>query len=74
MRVTIAIDPKDSHRDWGRDEAEFWLGNRARSGWRVSEREDSDVRAVLVFELGDPLGAMDFSMRAVAPEHEGRLV
>ena len=74
MRVAITIDPRDPHRDCVRDEAEFWLGNRARSGWRVREKEDSDGREVLVFEFGDPLDAMDFSMRTVASEHRGRLV
>ncbi|MBD0272923.1 MAG: hypothetical protein ICV73_13470 [Acetobacteraceae bacterium] len=74
MRVGISIDPRDTHRDWVRDEAEFWLGNRARSNWRVREKSDSNGRAVLVFEFSDPLDAMDLSVRTVAPEHRGRLV
>ena len=40
MRVMITIDPRDPHRDWVRDAAEWWLGNRARSGWRLRKGED----------------------------------
>ncbi len=65
--------PQRPHRDWVRDEAEFWLGNRARAGWRVREEEDSDGREVLVFEFMDSLDAIAFSMRTVASEHQGRL-
>ncbi len=73
MRVVITIDRRDPHRDRVRDEAEFWLGNRARSGWRVREKEDAYGREVLIFEFSDPLDAMDFSMRTVASKHQGRL-
>ena len=74
MRVEITIDPRDPHRDLVRGDAEFWLGNRARSGWRVREGEDSEGREVLVFEFNDPLDAFDFSGRTVVAEHRGRLV
>ena len=40
----------------------------------MREKEDSDGREVLVFEFSDPLDAMDFSVRIVASEHQGRLV
>ena len=74
MRVAITVSPRDPHRNWVRDDAEFWCGNRARAGWRVREREDSDGREVLVFEFDDPLDAIDFSMRTVASEHQGHLL
>ena len=74
MRVEITIDPRDPHRDLVRGDAEFWLGNRARSGWRVREDEDTEGREVLVFEFSDPLDAFDFSGRTVVAEHRGRLV
>jgi hypothetical protein len=74
MRVEITIDPRDPHRDLVRGDAEFWLGNRARSGWRVRDDEDIDGREVLVFEFRDPLDAFDFSGRTVVAEHRGRLV
>ena len=74
MRVEITIDPKDPHRDLVRGDAEFWLGNRARSGWRVREDGDVDGREVLVFEFSDPLDAMDFHRRTAPAEHRGRLV
>ena len=74
MRVVITIDPEDPHRDLVRDDAEFWLGNRARSGWRVREDEDMDGREVLTIEFADPLDALDFSGRTVVAGHRGRLV
>ncbi len=74
MRVAAAIDLGDPHRERVRGDAEFRCGNRARSGWRVGEREDSDGREVLVFEFDDPLDAIDFSTRTVASEHQGRLL
>ena len=73
MRVLITLDPKDPSRDEVRGDAEFWLGNRARSGWRVREREDSDGREVLAFEFDDPSDATDFHMRAETAERRGRL-
>lgn len=73
MRVEITIDPRDPHRDLVRDGAESWLGNRARSGWRVRQGEDIDGREVLVFEFSDPLDAIDFHMRAETAERRGRL-
>ncbi len=74
MRVLITIDPKDRHRDWVRDDAEWWLRHRARDRWRVREDEDFDGREVLVFEFDDPLDAIDFSMRTVTPKHQERIV
>ncbi len=74
MRVVITIDPRDSGRDRVRDEAEFWLGNRARSGWRVREDHDFDGHEVLAFEFDDPLDAMDFHYRTAPAEHRGRLL
>ena len=73
MRAFITLDPKDPFRDDVRRDAEFWLGNRARSGWRVREREDSDGREVLVFEFDDLSDAIDFHMRAETAERRGRL-
>jgi hypothetical protein len=73
MRVIITIDPRDPHREWVRDDAEFWLGNRARSRWRVREGEDWDGREVLTFEFDDPFDAMDFHHRAAPSEHRGVL-
>ncbi len=73
MRVFITLDPKDSFCDEVRGDAEFWLGNRARSGWRVREREDSDGREVLVFEFDDPSDAIGFHTRAGTAERRGRL-
>ena len=74
MRVVITIDPRDPHRDSVRDDAEWWLGNRARAGWRVREGEDRDEREVLTFEFDDPLDAMDFHYRIAPAEHRGRLI
>ncbi len=74
MRVAITIDPRDPHRDWVRDDAEWWLRHHARDRWRVREDEDFDGREVLTFEFMDSLDAIDSSMRAVASEHQGRLV
>jgi hypothetical protein len=51
MRVVITLGPKDRFRDEVRGDAEFWLGNRARHGRRVREKEDSDGREVLAFEF-----------------------
>ncbi len=74
MRVVITIDPRDPHRDLVRDDAEFWLGNRARSRWRVREGEDLDGRRTLTFEFRDPLDAMDFNHRVAPAEHRGRSI
>ncbi len=71
IRVVIVIDPTDPHRDWVHDDAEFWLGSRARSGWRV--REDWDGCEVLTFEFDDPLDAINFHLRAESAERRGRL-
>lgn len=73
MRVLVTLDPRDPFRDEVRGDAEFWLNNRARSGWRVREREDSEGREVLVFEFDDPSDAIDFHMRAETAERRGRL-
>ena len=73
MRVLITLDPRDRFRDEVRGDAEFWLGNRARHGWRVREKEDSDGREVLVFEFDGPLDAIDFHMRAEIAKRRGRL-
>lgn len=73
MRVIITLDPKDPFRDEVRGDAEFWLGNRARSGWRVREGEDSDGREVPVFEFEDPSDAIALHMRAETAERRGRL-
>ncbi len=51
MRVAITPDPRHRFRDEVQGDAEFWLGNRARRGWRVRETEDSDGREVLAFEF-----------------------
>ncbi len=74
MRVVITIDPRNPHRDRVREDAEFWLGNHARSGWHVREEEDWDGREVLTFEFSGPLDAMDFHHRTAPAEHRGRLV
>jgi hypothetical protein len=74
MRVVITIDPRDPHRDLVRDDAESWLGNRARSRWRVREGADLDGRRTLTFEFSDPLDATDFCYRVAPAEHRGRLV
>ena len=74
MRVVITIDPQDPHRDCVREDAEFWLGNHARSTWSVHEDEDWDGHDVLTFEFSDPLDAMDFHYRTAPAEHRGRLV
>lgn len=74
MRVVINNNPRDPHSDLVRDEAEFWLGNRARSGWRVREGEDLEGCEVLTLEFDDPLDAMDFHYRIAPAEHRGRLV
>ena len=73
MRVLITLDPKSFFSDEVRVDAEFWLGNRARSGWRVRAKEDSSGREVLVFEFDDPSDAIDFHMRAETAERRGRL-
>ena len=73
MRVAVTIDPKDLHRDSVRDGAEFWLGNRARSGWRVRAKEGSYGGEVLAFGFTGPLGAIDFHMRAETAERRARL-
>ena len=70
MRVAITIDPRDPHRDRVRDDAEFWCGNRARAGWRVREKEDSDGREALLSGFSDPLGAIAFSGAGWAAEDE----
>ncbi len=74
MRVALTIDPRDPHRDWVRDDAAFWLGNRARAGCRVREDEDWDGRAVLTLEFDDPPDAMDFHHRIAPDEHRGKLI
>ena len=74
MRVVITINSQDPHRDWVREDAEFWLGNHARSGWSVHEDEDCDGREVLTFEFSDPLDATDFHYRTAPAEHRERLV
>ncbi len=74
MRVVITIDLKDSHRDWVRDDAEWWLRHHARNRWRVREDENHEGHEVLVSEFMDSLDAIGFSMRIVASEHQGRLV
>ncbi|TDH58047.1 hypothetical protein E2C06_34675 [Dankookia rubra] len=74
MRVEITIDPQDPHRDLVREDAEFWLGNRARAAWRVREDEDLNGREVLTFEFTDPLDAFDFHHRIAHAEHRGKLV
>jgi hypothetical protein len=75
MRVAITIDPRDPHRDWVRDDAEWWLGNHARDRWRFREQEDLRGRVVLTFEFDNPLDAMDFNvLRCAMPEHLGRLL
>ncbi len=74
MRVVITIDPRDSHRDRVRDEAEWWLRDHARDRWHAREDEDIDGREVLTFEFMDSLDATGFSMWTVASERQGRLV
>ena len=73
MRVLIALGPSDPFRDEVRGDAEFWLGNRARSGWPVRERDDSQGREVLAFEFEGPSDAIAFHMRAETAERRGRL-
>ncbi len=75
MRVAITIDPRDPNRTYVREEAESWLHDHARAGWRVREQEDLHGRLVLTFEFSDPLDAVDFHvLRCAIPEHLGRLV
>ncbi len=73
MRVIVTIDPRDPRRDSVREDAEWWLGNMARSGWRVGEDEDSDDGRVLRFEFDDPGDAWAFHLRAANAEHRGRI-
>ena len=74
MRVAITIDPRDPHRDWVRDDAEWWLRHHARDRWIVRETEDFDGRGVLTFEFMDPLDGMDFQNRTAPAEHRGRVL
>ena len=68
MRVVITIDPQEPHRDWVRDDAESWLGNHARSDWRVREDEDWDCHELLTFEFSEPLDETDFQYRTAPAE------
>jgi hypothetical protein len=72
MRVFITLDPKDPFRDEVRGDAEFWLGNRARHGWRVREKEDPTARGAGL-RVDDPSDAIGFHMRAETAERRGRL-
>jgi hypothetical protein len=74
MRVVMTIDPKDPHRIWVRDDAEFWLRHHARDRWRVRADEDFDGREVLTFEFMGPLDGVDFHNRIAPADHPGRIL
>ncbi len=74
MRLAITVDPRDPHRDWVRDDAEWWLRHHARDRWRVREGEDYYGREVLTFEFMDSWDAMDFHHRIAPAEHRGRIL
>jgi hypothetical protein len=74
MRVRISISPRDPNRTEVRGDAEWWLGNRARSGWSVQEDEEDDGSTTLTFEFSDPSDGVSFCDRIVPYEHRGRIL